>query len=168
MVLATRLRPAATPYAPLRDRLRRLRERATHPRQDVIELRTRVANPEAARAVADDERGRLVGASERQRVEAEAELRRVEADARRRVRELDDELDRVLGDVEQRVGRTTDDRELVAGLRAIVELARGARGPVGRNERPVSALTGAGRHRRSRARFFTENWPVRRLLNTGR
>jgi len=125
-VLATLLRPAHTLYLHLKARLLRLRERATHPREDVVSLRVRVDALEHDRRLAQDERAGLSADLDRSRADAERERMRIESDARRRAGDLDAKLDRVLGEVERQVDRMTDDRELVAGLRALLKMARSA------------------------------------------
>ncbi|MFC5805094.1 hypothetical protein [Streptomyces formicae] len=131
-LLSTLFRPAGAYFTQLRRRLGLLLKDVTHPRDDVVELRTRVDRVEAGMTV-------LEGKAEEQ-YRALAELRRTADALGVASYERADDADRriaALGrEFESTVNRLTDDQEIIAGVKAFLRLLRAsgdglepARGP---------------------------------------
>jgi hypothetical protein len=140
------IRPAAAYFAHLRERIRTLSRESKHPREDVMELRDRVAGlvktgkrleedlAGSDRALADDLRrteAKLADEIAHVRQVLTADLARLqdaqatESDAARR---RDDELGRRIDAMIRRIDETLtglgDQQELLSGLRALVRMVR--------------------------------------------
>ncbi|MFB7369468.1 hypothetical protein ACFC0D_06470 [Streptomyces sp. NPDC056222] len=119
-LLSTFFRPAGAWFAQLRRRLGLLLKDVTHPRDDVVELRARVARAESGVKVLEDK------AEEQYR--ALAELRRaVDASglsAHRRADDTDRRIAAMAREFEATVDRLTDNEEIIAGLKAFLRLLR--------------------------------------------
>lgn len=124
-LVATGLRPIEASYRHLAGRLFELRERARYPREDVLQWVGTVRALETAQRDHARELER-VEASGRELLET---LRTTDERLRAQDRALDLKLDRVLAELERTVDRMTEDRELVAGLRALARLLRTAQSP---------------------------------------
>jgi hypothetical protein len=112
LVSAT-FRPAGAWAMHLRDQLGRAMVEATHPRDDVLALRARL---EALEHRAEEARRELEGLQQARSAADE----RLRAEAAR----LDLQVDRLGRQLESSVARLTDDRELLAGLRAFLRMVR--------------------------------------------
>jgi hypothetical protein len=140
------IRPAAVYFAHLRERIRTLSRESLHPREDVMELRERVAGlvntakrmkdevAESHRVLADDLRRtevKLADEIAHGRQVLTADLARLQdtqvtdSDAARR---RDDELGRRMDAMIRRIDDTLtglgDQQELLAGLRALVRMVK--------------------------------------------
>ncbi len=125
-LLSTFFRPAVALYRHLVRRLRELRGRTRYPREDVVTLVARVRDLEREL----EERGE---ASKETRCAFEASLdrlgQRVDAldrEHRVRVAAFEDQVALVLRELERTVDRLTEDRELLAGIRAFVKVVKEA------------------------------------------
>lgn len=112
LVSAT-FRPVGAWATHLRDQLQRAMVETTHPRDDVLAMRARVDRLERDAARAQVER-----TAEREAQEAVNERLRGEA------RRLDHQLELLGRQLQSSVERLTDDRELLAGLRAFLRMVR--------------------------------------------
>lgn len=107
------LRPIQAGWAHVRARIAALRSQAVVPREDAITLLEEVR----ARRARDEERA--------ERLERlEAQLEKETLATREREARLEARLDRVLVELERSAERLTEDRELVAGLRALARMLR--------------------------------------------
>lgn len=125
-LVSTVFRPIEASYRHLAARLGALRERALHPREDILAWVEAVRELEATKV---RHAGELEALAERAREAEErtlAALREVEERSRAHDRALDLKLDRLLDELDRTVERMTEDRELVAGLRALAKLIRHA------------------------------------------
>lgn len=145
-LLSATIRPAAAYFAHLRERLGTLSRESLHPREDVVELRERVAElaelakgmerelAESRRALVDDlrrtERTLAEGtAHARHMLTADlARLQDAQAAETQAARQRDDELGRRIDVMVRRIDETLtglgDQQELLAGLRALVRMVR--------------------------------------------
>ncbi|NUU22149.1 MAG: hypothetical protein HOV68_11650 [Streptomycetaceae bacterium] len=119
-LLSTVFRPAQAYFAHLRVRLRGMLQDVKYPHENVVELRGRVA---AAEREIETLQRRLEASDE-----AAAELRRlieeVEVASAARDNKLDRQLDAVGRRFEDTVNRMTDNREVIAGIKAFLRLIR--------------------------------------------
>jgi hypothetical protein len=119
-LLSTFFRPAGAYFGQLRRRLGTLLKDVTYPRDDVVELRSRVDRVEAGKRVLEEK------AEEQYR--ALAELRRsVEAlsmSTYERTEETNRRLAALGREFESTVNRLTDNQELIAGVKAFLRLLR--------------------------------------------
>ncbi|MHC5904230.1 hypothetical protein ACVNF4_10040 [Streptomyces sp. S6] len=119
-LLSTLFRPAGAYFGQLRRRLRTLLREVTHPRDDVVDLRARLARTEAAHQVLEEK------AEEQYR--ALAELRRtvdaLTATTYQRAEETDRRLAALGREFEATIDRLTDNKEIIAGVRAFLRLLR--------------------------------------------
>ncbi|MFD0317562.1 hypothetical protein [Streptomyces flavalbus] len=119
-LLSTFFRPAGAYFGQLRQRLGTLLKDVTHPRDDVVELRSRLGRAEHGTRVLEEK------AEEQYR--ALAELRRtVDALAlstHQRAEETDRKVVALGREFEATVNRLTDNRELIAGVKAFLRLLR--------------------------------------------
>ncbi|MET8977027.1 hypothetical protein ABZX85_15535 [Streptomyces sp. NPDC004539] len=119
-LLSTLFRPAGAYFGQLRNRLRTLLREVTHPRDDVVDLRTRLARTEAAHKVLSEK------AEEQYR--ALAELRHtLDAStmaAHQRAEETDRRITALGREFEATVHRLTDNKEIIAGVKAFLRLLR--------------------------------------------
>jgi hypothetical protein len=145
-LLSATIRPAAAYFAHLRERIRTLSRESLHPREDVMELRERVAGlvktarrlevelAESRRAVTDDLRrteATLADGIAHGRDVLTADLARLQdaqvTDAGA-ARQRDDEMGRRIDAMVRRIDETLtglgDQQELLAGLRALVRMVR--------------------------------------------
>ncbi|MEX3105996.1 MULTISPECIES: hypothetical protein [unclassified Streptomyces] len=119
-LLSTLFRPAGAYFGQLRRRLRTLLKEVTHPRDDVVDLRARLARTEAAHKVLAEK------AEEQYR--SLAELRRT-VDALtmvtyERAEDTDRRLTALGREFESTVNRLTDNKEIIAGVKAFLRLLR--------------------------------------------
>ena len=112
-LLSIGLRPVQAGWAHVRARISALRRQAFIPREDAVSLLEEVRE----RRARDEER-----ASRLDRLEARLETETLTA--RQNEARLEARLDRVLVELERSAERLTDDRELVAGLRALAKMLR--------------------------------------------
>lgn len=121
---ASVFRPIDASYRHLSARLGELSARARHPRQDVLEWVSTVRALDSTRV----EHERRLETLDAERRSAHQELlgtlRETDARLREQDRALDLKLDRVLSELDRTVDRMTEDRELVAGLRALSRLLK--------------------------------------------
>ncbi|MGI5460040.1 hypothetical protein ACQEWB_44155 [Streptomyces sp. CA-249302] len=119
-LLSTFFRPAGAYFAQLRRRLGTLLKDVTYPRDDVVELHSRLDRTEAGTRVLEDK------AEEQYR--ALGELRRTVDALAMSTYERAEEADRriaALGrEFEATVNRLTDDQEIIAGVKAFLRLLR--------------------------------------------
>ncbi|PRY00736.1 hypothetical protein [Allonocardiopsis opalescens] len=123
-LLSTFLRPAGAYFRHLRKRIAELGRETTHPRDDVLTLKERVAALEAGLKRHDEAREEAdLAAAERAERTAAAleELRRESLD---RDRALEAELDAVGRRFEDAISTLTDNQELIAGVKAFLRLVR--------------------------------------------
>jgi len=125
-LLSTLFRPGVALYRHLYRRLNELRGRTRYPREDVVSLGERVRELEVRAEQTRD-------ASRTDHIELAASLerlsRRVDAlDREHRVRTaaFEDQVGMCLRELERTVGKLTDDRELLAGIRAFVKVVKQA------------------------------------------
>jgi hypothetical protein len=134
-LLSATIRPAAAYFEHLRERISTLSRESLHPREDVVELRERVAAlAESCRSYGDDLRRteRALAdetAHARQMLSADlARLQDTQAADRHAARERDEDLARRIDAMVRRIDETLtglgDQHELLAGLRALVRLVR--------------------------------------------
>ncbi|HEY8983088.1 MAG TPA: hypothetical protein VIU15_26350 [Streptomyces sp.] len=119
-LLSTLFRPAGAYFGQLRRRLRTLLREVTHPRDDVVDLRARLARLDTAHKVLEEK------AEEQYR--SLAELRRT-VDALtmttyQRAEDTDRRLTALGREFEATVDRLTDNKEIIAGVRAFLRLLR--------------------------------------------
>lgn len=103
------LRPLGAWYLHLREELRNQLGEATHPRDDVLALKARIEALEHLERQIDE-----------QRASHEAAL----AEQREEIRKLDRKLDAVGRRFEETLEHLTDNRELLAGIRAFLRMIR--------------------------------------------
>lgn len=119
-LVSTAFRPAGSWFAQLRRRLDTMLRQVRHPRDDVLALKERVrfleVQAENLRATIEQ----LHAAD----LEAERRLETVSVTASRRDDELDRRLDALGRQFERTVARLTDDREIIAGIKAFLRLLR--------------------------------------------
>lgn len=119
-LLSTVLRPAGAYFTHLRHRIGALSRESTHPRDDVLALRARVAALEGdLAALREQTDGRLTGVDD--------DLRRAAADAahlRAQVSQDRQTVDRMVRRVDAAVEGVSDHQELLTGLRALVRMVR--------------------------------------------
>jgi hypothetical protein len=119
-LLSTVFRPAQAYFSHLRGQLGGMLQEVKYPRENVVELRGRVS---AAEQTIESLRRELELAAER-----DAEVRRLieEAEAASAARDakLDRQLDAVGRRFEDTVNRMTDNREVIAGIKAFLRLIR--------------------------------------------
>lgn len=125
-LLATFFRPAIAVYVHLRARLGELRSRTRFPREDAVALRMRVEQIE--RRLEDDDAFR-----EGERTEHAQALERLsrrldtlDQEHRARTAAFQDQVERVLRELERTVDRLTEDREILSGIRAFVRAVKDA------------------------------------------
>ncbi|UJR78505.1 hypothetical protein [Sandaracinus amylolyticus] len=121
-LLAIVLRPIEAGYRHVAERLAGMRERARYPREDVMRWVDVVRALELAR----DEHVRRFEAIDARFDATSVAIRESDERARGQERALDAKLDRVLAELERTIARVSEDRELVAGLRALARLLRTA------------------------------------------
>ncbi|MEM9074272.1 MAG: hypothetical protein AAGE52_37610 [Myxococcota bacterium] len=119
-LLGTALRPAATLYRHLKVRLQELRKRTRFPREDVVALQQRVEQLELDAKHDREEREQLQQAHEARGVELEA-TQRLLAETKG---DFEAKVDRVCREMTRSLEQLTDDRELLAGIRAFVHLVK--------------------------------------------
>lgn len=119
-LLSTFFRPAGAYFGQLRRRLGTLLKEVRYPRDDVVELRSRVDRAEAGKRVLEEK------AEEQYR--ALAELRRTLEALSMSTYERTEETNRRLAalgrEFESTVNRLTDNQELIAGVKAFLRLLR--------------------------------------------
>lgn len=119
-LVSTAFRPAGSWFAQLRRRLDTMLRQVRHPRDDVLALKERVrfleVQAENLRATTEQ----LHAAD----LEAERRLETVSVTTSRRDDELDRRLDALGRQFERTVARLTDDREVIAGIKAFLRLLR--------------------------------------------
>ena len=141
-LLSCAIRPAAAYLSYVKARISSLLKETTHPRDDVLELTTRLATltatvdalhdatheaQERAFRELDDVRGDLRAADLRLREDVRLSREAVEADRaglRSRVEEVERHVAAVARHFDQAVDGLTDQRELLSGIRAFVRLVR--------------------------------------------
>jgi len=145
-LMSATIRPAAAYFAHLRERIRTLSRESRHPREDVMELRERVAGlvktarrldeelTASRRAVTDDLRrteAKLADGVAHGRQVLTADLARLQdaqvADsdaARRRDEEMGRRIDAMVRRIDETLTGLGDQQELLAGLRALVRMVR--------------------------------------------
>jgi molybdopterin converting factor small subunit len=145
-LLSATIRPAAAYFAHLRERIRTLSRESLHPRDDVMELRERVAGlvksarrleeelTASRRAVTDDLRrtevkladgiahGRQVLTADLARLQ-DAQVADSDA-ARRRDEEMGRRIDAMVRRIDETLTGLGDQQEMLAGLRALVRMVR--------------------------------------------
>jgi len=148
-LLSCAIRPAAAYLAYVKARIGNLLKETTHPRDDVLELTTRLATltatvdamhttlhegQERAFRELDDVRADLRAADTRLRADARLSREAVETDRaalRARVEEVERHVATVTRHFDQAVDGLTDQRELLGGIRAFVRLVRADAAVVG-------------------------------------
>lgn len=145
-LLSATIRPAAAYFAHLRERIRTLSRESLHPREDVMELRERVAGlvktarrlevelAESRRAVTDDLRrteATLANGIAHGRDVLTADLARLQdaqvadsGEARRRDEDMGRRIDAMVRRIDETLTGLGDQQELLAGLRALVRMVR--------------------------------------------
>lgn len=145
-LLSATIRPAAAYFAHLRERIRTLSRESLHPREDVMELRERVAElvktarrlevelAESRRAVTDDLRrteATLANGIAHGRDVLTADLARLQdaqvadsGEARRRDEDMGRRIDAMVRRIDETLTGLGDQQELLAGLRALVRMVR--------------------------------------------
>ncbi len=145
-LLSATIRPAAAYFAHLRERIRTLSRESLHPREDVMELRERVAGlvktarrlevelAESRRAVTDDLRrteATLADGIAHGRDVLTADLARLQdaqvtdaGAARQRDEEMGRRIDAMVRRIDETLTGLGDQQELLAGLRALVRMVR--------------------------------------------
>jgi hypothetical protein len=134
-LLSATIRPAAAYFAHLRERISTLSRESLHPREDVVELRERVAAlAESCRSYGDDLRRTehaLADETAHARQILTADLTRLQdaqANDRQAARQSDDDLARRIDAMVRRIDETLaglgEQQELLAGLRALVRMVR--------------------------------------------
>ncbi|AKF09008.1 hypothetical protein DB32_006157 [Sandaracinus amylolyticus] len=121
-LLSIVLRPIEAAYRHVAERLAGMRERARYPREDVMRWVDVVRGLELAR----DEHVKRFEAIDARIETTHDAIRECDERARGQARALDAKLDRVLAELERTIARVSEDRELVAGLRALSRLLRSA------------------------------------------
>lgn len=117
-VLATGIRPAWAAYQRLSQRLRKLMQRATYPRDDVLELKRRLSEVAELAAQVPTLHERLDTLQE--------ELAERDERLRARSRALEQRLETLTGHFESAVSRATADADTLTGLRALARLIKQA------------------------------------------
>ncbi len=147
-LLSVGVRPAAAYFAHLRERITALRQESTHPREDVVTLKTRVdvaartlselqAELRAARRGAADDLRRaesaLAGDIAHTRQLLTTDLARLQdaqaadqAAARSRDEHLGNRIDQMVRRIEDTLDGVSDHQELLTGIRALVRMIRSA------------------------------------------
>jgi hypothetical protein len=120
-------RPIGAWYTHLRAWLAQAHGEVTHPREDLLALRARVDRLEAALAATRGEAA--TAAAELAKVEAT--FAKAEAALRAEDRRLATRIDALARGFEDAVARLTDDRDLLAGIRAFLRMVRAPDGAPG-------------------------------------
>lgn len=125
-LLATFFRPAVAVYGHLRARLTELRSRTRFPREDAVALRMRVEELEGRleRSIDSQDAVRLEHAEASERLSRRVDS--LDREHRARTAAFEDQVDRVLRELERTVDRLTEDREILSGIRAFVRAVKDA------------------------------------------
>ncbi|RLB53549.1 MAG: hypothetical protein DRJ42_11620 [Deltaproteobacteria bacterium] len=123
-LLSTFFRPAAALYHHLALRLDELRDRTRYPREDVVSLVARFGELEQLGARVEDKSGE-------DHAEALASVERLsgrvdalDREHRARTAAFEDQVAACLRELERTADKLTDDRDLLAGIRAFVKVVR--------------------------------------------
>ncbi|HHO49947.1 MAG TPA: hypothetical protein ENK18_03525 [Deltaproteobacteria bacterium] len=117
-VAATGIRPAWAAHRRLSERLRRMLQRATYPRDDVLELRRRLEEIATLTAQVPQLQHALT--------ELKQGLAERDDQLRARSRSLEQRIEQLTGHFESAVARATEDADTLKGLRALARLLKQA------------------------------------------
>lgn len=125
-LVSTTFRPMGSFYTHMMARLMALRSRTRHPREDVLELRNRVASLESALRKVQSEEDKLGTELRQLTLRSDKGREALGAELRGLERNFTTKVEKVCHEFELSIEKLTEDKNLLEGIRAFVRMVKSA------------------------------------------